>query len=116
MSDKPQLAEEVYALVHSVHTLTEKFPERERLLLGAQMRGTALTIASESTVGETTDDPAEQQITLREAAVACVRFELLMRLAADLKHATPSELDEIGDLVAHVKREIARVRRTYHPE
>ncbi len=116
MSDKPQLMEEVYELVLRVYSLTETFPDQERLLLGAQLRATALSIASDSTVGETTDDPAEQQITLRDAAMACVRFELLLRLTRDMKHATPSELDDAGRLVDEIKAEIARVRRTYHPE
>jgi hypothetical protein len=110
------LMDDVYDLTQRVHTMTIKdLPESERPFLGAQLRETTLGIASNTTGACSTDDPAEQQITLREAARLCIQFGLLIRLTRDMEHITPSEHDDLSDRVTRIDERIAFHRRTYRP-
>jgi four helix bundle protein len=116
MMNDLDLMERVYELVQRVYEMTIKdFPETERPLLGLQLRETTLGIASNTTGACSTDDPAEQQITLREAANLCIRFGILIRLARDMKHVTPSEHNDLSDRASQIDERIAFHRRTYRP-
>ena len=110
------LIEEVYNLTHRVYEMTATdFPGSERPLLGVQLRDASLGIASNTTNACSTDDPAEQQISLRDAAALCIRFGILIRLANDLKHLTPSEHDDLTERIRAIDDRIAFHRRTQRP-
>ena len=108
-----------YELARGVYGLTARFPEDERPGIGAQLRKTALSVASRVADGLTTDDPAERQDVLRQAAIGCVTLDIELRIADDLgclriadTDGWEAQRDELSAAIEAVADGIARERRS----
>jgi len=113
MDSESPLVQEAYALARQIYEATAKFPEKERGSLGQQLRDTTLDLATQTIDAVTTDDPAERQEALRQAMVACVRVNLLLRLAGDMGHFTLAEIKAMSGQVETLNDGVARERRVF---
>lgn len=112
MVDGSPLIPDVYAIARRVYALTAKFSAGERDRLGEQLREASVLLATQTTDAVTTDDPAERQEMLRQAGVACIRINLLLRLAGDMGELTPDEVNGTTKHVESVDQGIAHERRS----
>ena len=122
MEPDTSLIDSAYELARDVYKQTARFPEDERTGIGAQLRDTALTVASHVSDGLTTDDPAERQEVLRQAAIGGVTLDIELRLAVDLGCLTSVDSegweslrdglaaanDVVADGIAHERRSVRR--------
>ena len=100
-------------LLHVYQQTAAFIPESERTTLGVQIRQVAVRLTTAFRVAISTDDPAEQQETLRETATTCITLESLIQVASELTNLSAEEIQIIQDQIQQIKFHTARLRRTY---